>query len=441
MPPPPSPSEADSSADAALWRERRKLFLFFSLLLVLMAPLDRLLLGRWEPWVLFVRVGWSAQLLLYVTAWRRLGPRWERALTDAHSLLMPLWFLALIHLMGPARDPYMHLLPSVPLIMALCLPWHPGAAVLSGVTCALGMFALWSHAPLAQALHWAAVVAISTFFGVYSAVQYRRGERGQEQARQERARREALEKLAVAERQRAQTEKMATVGRLAASVMHEVNNPLAFVRSNRDFLRAEVLDAPPREGQREELAQVFEETRQGIERIQHIVSDLRGFSRLDEEAPSACALADVVTDAARLAGVRLKNVARLTVDVPPELPCVHATPRRLAQVLLNLLVNAGDALEAARVASGEVRVTGVVEAGRVALLVEDNGPGFAPDVLPRLFEAFFTTKGPEQGTGLGLNLSRELVERFGGTLRAENRPGGGARLRLDLPMYACPSRP
>jgi C4-dicarboxylate-specific signal transduction histidine kinase len=75
----------------------------------------------------------------------------------------------------------------------------------------------------------------------------------------------------------------------------------------------------------------------------------------------------------------------------------------------------------------------------VLLLVEDNGPGFPPDVLPRLFETFFTTKGPEKGTGLGLALSREMVEQFGGTLVAENRAEGGARLRLEFPVSGCPS--
>ncbi len=230
------------------------------------------------------------------------------------------------------------------------------------------------------------------------------------------------------------------MGRLAASVIHEINNPLAFVRSNLDFLRTEVLEQDLPEGARTELTEVFEETRTGVERIRQIVSDLKGFSRMDVEEPSECMLADVVSDAARLAAVRLKHVARLEVEVPADLPEVFATRRRLAQVLLNLLVNAGDALEEARVQGGEVRVRGVAEEGRVVLLVEDNGPGFPPEALPRLFEAFFTTKAVDKGTGLGLSISRELVERFGGTLRAENRPEGGARLRLELPRHV-PSTP
>jgi C4-dicarboxylate-specific signal transduction histidine kinase len=157
---------------------------------------------------------------------------------------------------------------------------------------------------------------------------------------------------------------------------------------------------------------------------------------MDAEGPTECALADVVGDAARIARLRLQHVARLEVDIPAELPPVLAVRRRLAQVLLNLLVNAGDALEGRP--GAEVRVTGGQEGERVVLRVEDNGPGFPPEVLPRLFETFFTTKGPEKGTGLGLALSREMVEQFGGTLVAENRAEGGARLRLALPVLREP---
>ncbi|HEX8437830.1 sensor histidine kinase, partial [Archangium sp.] len=184
------------------------------------------------------------------------------------------------------------------------------------------------------------------------------------------------------------------------------------------------------------LEMAFSETRSGVERIRQIVKDLKGFSRMDVEDPLECDLSEVVADATRLAEIRLKHVARLTVEVPTDLPKVFATPRRLAQVVLNLLVNAGDALEDAKTALGEVWVRGEARGERVVLLVEDNGPGFPPQVLSRLFEPFFTTKGPEQGTGLGLSISRELVERFGGTLQAENRSEGGARLRIELPALS-----
>jgi two-component system, NtrC family, sensor kinase len=309
-------------------------------------------------------------------------------------------------------------------------------AILSGVVCALGALVIMlADGHELNAVVWAGTVGAATFFGVYGSAQFRKAQAAEQEARVERERRESMEKLTKAERYRAQSEKLATVGRLAASVMHEINNPLAFVGSNLEYLRTEVLAQPLPEETRQELQEVFDETRSGMERIRQIVADLRGFSRMDAEEPSECVLADVVSDAARLATVRLKHVARLTVKIPAELPEVFATRRRLAQVILNLLVNAGDALEEAKVRGGEVRVTGMAEREKVTLLVEDNGPGFPPEVLPRLFESFFTTKGPEKGTGLGLTISREMVERFGGRLTAENRPEGGARLHLELPVH------
>jgi C4-dicarboxylate-specific signal transduction histidine kinase len=216
-------------------------------------------------------------------------------------------------------------------------------------------------------------------------------------------------------------------------VVHEINNPLSFVRSNLDFLEREVLcEAEP---SREELAEVFSETRAGVERIRQIVSDLRGFSHMGREELAECALTDVVSDATRLARLRLKHVARVEVDIPEDVPAVRANHRRLAQVLLNLLVNAGDALQARGQRDSELRISARREGARALLVVEDNGPGFPPEVLPHLFEPFFTTKGPESGTGLGLALARELVQQCGGTLVAENRPEGGARLRLELPVH------
>ncbi|PTL77167.1 two-component sensor histidine kinase [Vitiosangium sp. GDMCC 1.1324] len=390
---------------------------------------------------LLARVGWAMDLLLYTWLLRRLSAPWVERLTELNSVLNCVFLLSLVYLTGGSSSPYLNLVPTLPLLLALVLPRSSRPAILCGITCALGVMAihLLGHAGLLRALTWVGMVGSSTFFGVYGAAQVRKAQAAESEARLERARRESLEKQAMAESHRLQSEKLATVGRLAASVMHEINNPLAFVSSNLEFLRTEVLAHGLPEEARQELREVFDETRSGVLRIRQIVTDLKGFSRMDAEEPSECALADVVSDAARLAAVRLKNVAKLKVEVPSELPEVFATRRRLAQVILNLLVNAGDSLEEAKVRGGEVRVSGVAGEGWVALLVEDNGPGFPPDALPRLFEAFFTTKGPEKGTGLGLSISRELVERFGGTLSAENRPEGGARLRLQLPAHKPPS--
>ncbi|WP_239470231.1 sensor histidine kinase [Archangium violaceum] len=394
--------------------------------------LDMLSVGH-DVRILAIRVVWALGLLasaLLLDERSVSGVRWHIAF---QSVLASLSFFGLVRVTGATSSPYNAFFPFLPLILALGYPRDASAITISGLLCGLGAAGLQladGH-PWSKAVLWAGLTATTTLIGAYGSSQFRQALRAESEARLERGRREAMESLAISERRRAQSEKLATIGRLAAGVIHEINNPVAYIRANLDFLEREVLAHP--HPSREELAEVFGETRAGLERVRQIIADLRGFSRMDAEGPTACSLADVVGDAVRIARLRLEHVARVEVEVPKELPPVLAVHRRLAQVLLNLLVNAGDALDG-RVGS-EVRVTGGREGSRVLLRVEDNGPGFPPEVLPRLFESFFTTKGPEKGTGLGLALSRELVEQFGGSLVAENREEGGARLRLEFPVY------
>jgi signal transduction histidine kinase len=413
--------------------------LVFAAVLPVLTVLDVFTLPSLSVAALLVRVSWGVELVAFSLLFERCSERRRRVLLLFNGALGSVFYLALVHVTGGLASPYVHLVPTLPLLVAFIYPEESGSAVASGVACALAIAV--GVRPLEQAAGWVSALGSATFFGVFGSALFRKAAAAQSESRLERARREALEKLALAELQRAQSERLATVGRLAASVMHEINNPLAFVRSNLQFIQTEVSAQPLSPELREELEEVFRETRLGMERIQQIIQDLKGFSHhMDAEEARGCALAGVVEDAARLASIRLKSVGTLKVEVPADLPEVFITPRRLVQVLLNLLVNAGDALEEARVARGEVRVWGEVRGDRVVLGVDDNGPGFPPEVLPRLFETFFTTKGPEMGTGLGLSISRELVERFGGTLVAENRPEGGARLRLELPIYRPESR-
>jgi signal transduction histidine kinase len=416
--------------------------LLFAAVLPPLTLLDVFALPSFSLGAFLTRVAWSLGLVVFALLFERGSETRRRLLLLCNGALGSLFYLALVYFTGSLASPYVLLVPTLPLLAAFVYPEESGSAVASGVACTLGIgvYVLMGKGSVEQAAGWAGMVGSSTFFGLVGSGQYRKTAAALNEARVERARREALEKLAVAELQRVQSERLATVGRLAASVMHEVNNPLAFVRANLNFIQTEVFTQPLAPALREGLEEVFAETRLGMERIQQIVQDLKGFSHsMDAEAACECALVDVVEDAARLASIRLKSVAELKIEVSPELPRVFIMPRRLAQVLLNLLVNAGDALEEAKVPRGEVRVHGEVRGQRVMLVVEDNGPGFSPEVLPRLFEAFFTTKGADKGTGLGLSISRELVERFGGTLVAENRQEGGARLRIELPIYAPPA--
>lgn len=343
---------------------------------------------------------------------------------------------AAIALLGGPTSPIFTFLFVFPVIHALTFPLHPRAILASGLAAAAGYVALSLSAqlPPLNTFTWVFLTGIFTYFGLRASEQAREVIEARALAHVERERREQTEHLATSSYERAQSEKLMLLGRLAANVLHELNNPLAYVRSSVDFLRQAMLSHPQEHSQ--PLLEAFDEAQHGLQRIQEIASDLRRFSRLDGGELAQCALAEVVEDASRIAALRLKHVARLQVQVPEGLPEVQASPRKLAQVLVNLLVNAADALEEAGRRDGEVRLQARQQQALVELRVEDNGPGFPPHVLQRLFQPFFTTKGPEKGTGLGLSVSRELVESFGGSLVAENRPEGGACLLLTLKTLA-----
>jgi signal transduction histidine kinase len=410
----------------------RRMLLVFAASIVAQYGLDVLAVGP-HGQMLAIRLVWALGLVIGALLIDEASQSMVRRSIAVQSVLASLCFLALVHVSGGSESPYFELYPFLPLLMALIYPQDSRSTFISGAVTIAGIMGLLrlEGAPPSRWFLWGGVTATVTLLGAYGSNQFRKAQRAESAAQMERERRESLERLAISERRRAQSEKLATIGQLAASVMHEINNPLAFIQANVDFLKQEVLAESPLS--REALAEVITETQAGIERVRQIVADLKGFSRMDDEKPVECSLVDVVNDAVRIARLRLKHVARLEIEVPADLPPVLAVRRRLAQVLLNLLVNAGDAMEEHGRPDSQVRIIGRRQGARVLLCVEDNGPGFPPHVLPHLFETFFTTKNPERGTGLGLALSRELVEQAGGSLVAENREEGGARLRLEMP--------
>ncbi|WNG18935.1 sensor histidine kinase [Cystobacter fuscus] len=396
---------------------------------------DVLYLGRFSAWALGLRLAWVA-LIVVMRFLPDSSPAWNRATLYLFVLGSACCMVGLAGVMGGVGTPYFVLVATMPLSVGIALSlWQDrGAIFLSGAVCCAGTLLLVRHAqrPWVESAFWLMLMVCTTLVADFLCVRVSHALNVEQDIRSERARREALEALALSEHRRAQAEKLALVGQLSAGVAHEINNPLAYVGANVDHVREELL--APREVDREALADVLAETRLGVRHIQQIVADLKGFARMEAQEPAECSLAEVVADAMKLASLRLKHVAWLHIDVPVELPRIFAVRQRLVQVVLNLLVNAGDVLETHRAGEGEVRVTGRLGAAHVALLVEDNGPGIPAEVLPRLFEPFFTTKGPDKGMGLGLNLSRELVAQFGGRLTATNRPEGGARLCLEMPV-------
>jgi two-component system NtrC family sensor kinase len=239
---------------------------------------------------------------------------------------------------------------------------------------------------------------------------------------------EKTSELKDTQRQLIHGEKLASVGRLAAGVAHEIGNPLSAILGLVELLREGGL---PHEAGAEFLERIQRET----ERIHRIIRDLLDFSRRDVEDESAgqsSDLSQVIEDAVQL--VRPQKESRrveIRVEVEPGLGRVVGPDHRLRQVVLNLLLNAVDALAGG---GGTIRIEARrrAEADQCILTVTDNGPGLPASVREHLFEPFTTTKPPGKGTGLGLAVCHALVEGMGGAIEAEDVAEGGARFRVQL---------
>ncbi|MBI2394467.1 MAG: response regulator [Deltaproteobacteria bacterium] len=225
----------------------------------------------------------------------------------------------------------------------------------------------------------------------------------------ERAR--AREQLALADR-------LGSFGLIAASVAHEINNPLAYAQLSvqtisRGLDKADV--APSLPALRGAAATAID----GLERVRAIVADLKTFARADEETIAPTDLNDVVKTTLRLAQKTLGSASRIDVSLG-DLPKVNANHGRLGQVVLNLLLNAHEAIEDRGVAGVIALRTAVDDSGLVLLEIADNGTGIPDKVLSRVFEPFYTTKAKGRGTGLGLSICHRIVGAYGGTITLES---------------------
>jgi PAS domain S-box-containing protein len=233
----------------------------------------------------------------------------------------------------------------------------------------------------------------------------------------------------------AQQERLATVGTLAAGVGHEINNPLAFVLGNLDYAIEEVrsIAGPSPSARLKDLAALLVEAKGGADRIRKIVRGLRALAR-DEVVLSSIDFHTIVDTSLSMAAHEIKLKASTFVELQ-ELPSALADESRITQVLVNLLVNAAQAFESADPETNRIVLTsGRRGDGRVMLSVSDNGPGIPGHLATRIFDPFFTTKPVGQGTGLGLSVSRNLVEALGGELVMSSEEGKGATFSIVLPL-------
>lgn len=269
----------------------------------------------------------------------------------------------------------------------------------------------------------------------------------------------AYAKLKGAQEQIVQSEKLASIGQLAAGVAHEINNPIGYVNSNLSTLQGYVSQllaaidtyavALARTGDAATVAEVEEirqrfdidflavdlpqlltESREGIDRVCKIVRDLKDFSRSDRG--EVWVRADVhvgLESTLNIVSNQLKYKAQI-VKTFADLPLIECLPSELNQVFLNILMNAGQAITE----RGIITVATGQSGDKVWIAIGDDGEGIPADVLPRIFDPFFTTKPVGSGTGLGLSISYGIVAKHHGNIEITSVPGQGTLLRIELPI-------
>jgi nitrogen-specific signal transduction histidine kinase/FixJ family two-component response regulator len=252
------------------------------------------------------------------------------------------------------------------------------------------------------------------------------------------------------ELRRLQAEKLASIGMLAAGVAHEFNNPAAFVLANIESLRGQMrlIEDKVKElsGSTHQMAEVsnvlfeatavLQESKEGMVRIHRIVRDLSSFSHVDDDSMTPINVNVAVESALTMLRNELRYRARVERDLRAT-SAVRASSARLGQVFLNLIMNAAQALDESGIKRNVVTVSSFEDGGSVVVQVQDNGPGIASEVLPRIFDSFFTTKPRGVGTGLGLPISQGIVRSLGGEITVDSRPGAGAIFRVRLPAVAA----
>lgn len=229
------------------------------------------------------------------------------------------------------------------------------------------------------------------------------------------------------EEQVAQAEKLATLGKLAAGIVHELNNPLTSISVYSDYLHRKAQRESADPGDVEKLSRIVK----AAERILRFTRDLVTYARPSDEEPEELHIHDVLEQSAVFCEHTLAEVsAHVEKRFAEDVPLLRGVRDQLHQVFINLITNACHAMPEG--AGQLVLVTEVAE-GSVLVHVEDNGAGIPADQLTHIFEPFFSTKGQGKGTGLGLSIVRNLVRSHGGTITVESAPGRGAMFTVALP--------
>jgi signal transduction histidine kinase len=252
-----------------------------------------------------------------------------------------------------------------------------------------------------------------------------------------------------AQRQLYQAEKMASVGQLAAGIAHEINNPMGFINSNlaiasdyvetisgfteqlRQSVASEEFESIWKEVDLdfvlEDFKTLLQESINGAERVTTIVKDLKDFSNIDRVDEEIADINTVIRSACNIARNELGTDIELELA---ELPSTRCQPGHLGQAWLNLLRNAAQAING----KGRITIQTSSKDGRIMVRISDTGVGMSEDVMNRAFEPFFTSREVGQGTGLGLTVSRDIIQAHGGDIKIESKEGQGTTVSLWLPV-------
>jgi signal transduction histidine kinase len=227
-------------------------------------------------------------------------------------------------------------------------------------------------------------------------------------------------------------DRLAIAGQLAAGIVHDINNPLMAAKTNLDLaLEALFSKEEPTKEDIQQLQESVADARTGVQVAQRIARDLTDFSRAPEDRHEPIDVCKVLQAALTLCAPQVRHKAKLIPHFNP-VPLVQGDPSRLCQVLVNLIVNAGQAISEGDIEHNRVEVTTSFIEAEVIIEIKDTGCGIPQDKLEKIFEPYFTTKPAGEGTGLGMYLSRSYIQLIGGQLEVQSEVGLGTTMRIRL---------